>query len=372
MAGIVPGMRRVVALAALAALSAPVACTNELPRFDAGAVADAGPPPVDAGPLCGCTPGIHTTTIVVAGDDGSLWTFDPFGPSFDFVVGPACAEVLDPYSLAVDPKGLAWLLSASTRRIFRFDVNEPGACEDSGYLPTVPELPLFGMSFVSDGTAAECSTLYGMSYSGDGPFREGEGLGRLARIEGDPPRATLLAPTDFDGGELAGTGDGRLFAFAGERPPQLLEYDPATGALLDARQLPGLFRGNASAFAFFGGDLFLFTEAPPLACEACFEASCAEAYAACEGNVVCREQLACAIEAGRVRDDCGGGVGAEMLACLESCAEDCLTSSRGRVSQVVRVDWDGSDGGGFEVVVPQAPLRVVGAASSPCVPVLPF
>lgn len=340
---------------------------------DAGTGAeDAGPPPIDGGPLCGCTSGVHTTTIVLAGDEGELYIYDPLTRAFTFVVGPACPEVLDPYSLAVDPRGNAWMLSASTRRMALFDVNEPGACVDSGYLPTVPELPLFGMSFVSDGEATECSTLFGMGYSGEGPFTEGEGIGNLAVIDGEPPRARLLAPTNFDGGELAGTGDGRLFAFAGDRPPRLIEYDPGTGAVLDTLALAGLFRGNASAFAFFGGDLYLFTEAPPPDCFGCLETACADTWALCQGDATCREAVSCALEAGGISDECGGFAGEAMLDCLSSCETECLTSSRGRVSQVVVADWDRSDGGGWEVVVAEAPLRVVGAASSPCVPTVPF
>ncbi|MEZ4340980.1 MAG: hypothetical protein R3B82_30515, partial [Sandaracinaceae bacterium] len=262
-------------------------------------------------------------------------------------------------------------LFARTRRILTIDVNALAACEDSGYLPTVPELPLFGMSFVErpDG----CDVLYGLSYSGEGRFGEGPGIGRLARIDGTPPRATILSSVDFDGGELAGTGDGRLFAFAGVDPSKLVEYDPDDGAALDVLPLDGLPRTNASAFAFFGGDVWFFTESFGATCDACFEAHCGAAWASCQADSTCKDQVECAMEAGDVSDSCGGDAGPEMLACLTTCSGDCLVRPRARVSQAARLDWDASDGPGriLTIEVPDLPIRVVGAATSPCVPVVP-
>jgi hypothetical protein len=50
------------------------------------------------------------------------------------------------------------------------------------------------------------------------------------------------------------------------------------------------------------------------------------------------------------------------------------SSTRARVSQVSRLDWDQSDGAGRTLVVelPEAPIRIVGAGTSPCVPTAPF
>jgi hypothetical protein len=72
--------------------------------------------------------------------------------------------------------------------------------------------------------------------------------------------------------ELSGTGDGRLFAFdlfgpkdvfpdSGMREPRVLQLDPATGAILDAKDVIGETGGDF-AFAQWGGDFWLFTPAP--------------------------------------------------------------------------------------------------------------
>lgn len=328
------------------------------------------PSSVDAGAPCECAPGLHGALIYLLSQDAELWTFDPLTLVTEHVVGPVCATDDDPYSMAIDAEGRAYVLFARTRRVLTIDVNALAACEDSGYLPTERELPLFGMSFLR--RADGCATLFALSYSGEGPFREAPGIGRLARIDGDPLRATILAPTDFDGGELAGTGDGRLFAFAGD-PSKLVEYDPDDGAVLSVLPLEGLPKTNASAFAFFGGDVWFFTEALGAACTACFATECPAAWAACEADATCKDQVECAIERGDVNDDCGGGSGAEMIACLGACSAECLVSPRARVSRATRLDWDESDGPGrvLTIEVPELPIRVVGAATSPCVPVVP-
>jgi hypothetical protein len=332
-------------------------------------------PASDAGTdVCGCVPGPHTDRIFVLSDEGALWSYDPVADAFAFVIGPVCAMTGRPFSMAVDGRGRAWILDSTSHRMQLFDVVSPGACVDSGYLPTNPDFPLFGMGFLSRDAAHACATLYVHSYSGTGPFAEGPALGSLGVVEGAPLGVRTLAAIDYDGGELAGTGDGRLFAFTGVQPSKLVEYDPDTGAAIETRPLVGLPRTNASAFAFFGGDLYLFTEALPSECDTCFASTCASAWSACQMDATCSEQIECAIERGRVTDDCGGGVGSDMLSCLGSCTDACLVSSRARVSQVARVDWDASDGPerALTILRTDAPIRIVGAGTSPCVPTGPF
>ena len=46
------------------------------------------------------------------------------------------------------------------------------------------------------------------------------------------PTREILAMVDYDGGEIDGTGDGRLFAFAGTEPAKLIEFDRETGEVM--------------------------------------------------------------------------------------------------------------------------------------------
>lgn len=348
--------------------------------LDAAEGIDAGLPAADApaldaaGAVCGCLPGPHGSNIYVLSDDAELYAYDPIADTFTYVLGPVCPTTEPPYSMAVDPQGRAWILYATTRRIQVFDILSPGACTDSGFLPTNPDFPLFGMGFVSPDADAECASLYVHSYSGSGAFSEAPGVGRFGVVEGTPLAVRRLGATDYDGAEVSGTGDGRVFSFGGVSPPKLTEYDRTTGAVLETFPLTGLARTNASAFAFFAGDFYLFTEALPSACESCFATECAAAWTTCHADPACDAQIACAIEMGGVTDTCGGGAGTAMLDCLGRCSAECLTSSAARVSQVTRLDWDSSDGAGraLTVVRTNAPIRIVGAGTSPCVPTVPF
>ncbi|MBZ5710407.1 hypothetical protein [Nannocystis pusilla] len=115
--------------------------------------------------------------------------------------------------------------------------------------------------------------------------------------------------SDYGLAEVTGTGDGRAFLFAGPDPSQLVEVDKATGATLEVIPLPGVKTGGGFAFAFFGGDFYFFTD----------------------------------------------------------------KESDG-TSEVTHLDYDDSDGNGvqdLEVVVEDAPLRIVGAGVSTCAPLIP-
>jgi len=344
---------------------------------DVRVVLDAGTPPLDstvsedaapedAATGCTCLPGPHTENIYLLADDGEVWRYDPRSGEMAFVVGPVCAGQT-PYSMAVDLEGRAWINMIDSMAVLNLDLLDPGACTESPYVRRDPSFGLFGMSFASRSETDVCAELFVMTYSGDGAFDEGPDLGRIGVIDPESGGITTLTSVDFDGGELTGTGDGRLFAFAGDDPVKLVEYDRETGALLETIPLEGVRKTNASAIAFFGGDLYLFTEATPRECEGCLESTCSEALAACRADEVCEEHLECVLATPVFSDECGGGLSSEMSSCVTSC-EPCGRAPRARTSRVLRYDLDESDDGALMEVLDEAPIRVVGAASSPCVP----
>ena len=60
--------------------------------------------------------------------------------------------------------------------------------------------------------------------------------------------------------ELTGTGDGRLYGFYDNGfGARLVQLDKKTGQYLSETSLPGVSKGSAWAFAFWGGDFWFFT-----------------------------------------------------------------------------------------------------------------
>lgn len=325
----------------------------------------------EGGAACQCQPGLHETNIVVLTDEGSLWRFDPKTQELAFVRDLPCA-IAHPYSMAIDERGRAWVLDADSKDLVTVELAGDGDCGDPGYDPGPLQsgFELFGMAFTTRPESL-CGDLYAHSYSGDGPFDEGPSAGVLGRLDAETHRFELLAAVDYDGGELAGTGSGRLFAFAGNDPVKLVEYDPADGSTLSTRALEGLSKTQASAFALYGSDVYFFTEAPPVACDGCLERQCGAAFAACRADEACSQQLACALEVGRIDDDCGGGMPAELQQCVAmDCLVECLPDVSDRKSQVTKLAL-GSPDAELELVVPIAPIRIVGAGTSICAPAVP-
>jgi hypothetical protein len=322
---------------------------------------------------CTCESGIHETSILVLSDDAGIWSFDPTRGDFTHVRDVPCA-VTRPYSMAVDQKGVAWILDIDSQDVVTVELAGSGDCGDPGYEPGPIQsgFGLFGMAFSTRGPGSLCADLYAHSYSGEGPFDEGPGAGILGRLNAETMRLEILGAVDYDGGELAGTGDGRLFAFAGVDPVKLVEYQRDSGAVVSTLPLDGFDKTYASAFAVFAGQVYFFTEAPPSGCSPCLEANCGGDYATCQADPPCAESLACAIETGEATmDTCGGGLPGALHSCLtDTCGDECLPEIEDRLSRVSRLDLANTQAG-VEEYVPEGPIRVVGAGTSICAPVIP-
>lgn len=359
----------------IAILLAAAACTPQVRPDDIDDTSDASVG-VDA-ISCDCQAGPHGAAIYVMSSQSEIYSYNPVNNEFTFLAVVNCPAGSRPFSMAVDENGVAWILFVETRDLNAVDLNDPTVCFDPGFVPSLTDFQYFGMTFSAEEGAA-CTSLYAHSYSGVGPFSEGPDLGLLGVFDEQSRRITTITAIDYDGGELAGTGDGRLFAFSGADPAKLVEYDKSDGTVIDTLALTGFSKTNASAFALFAGDVYFFTEAQPTTCAPCLDQHCPAAHAACQADEVCAEELACAVERAEINDNCGGLLSSEMQTCVSSvCAEDCLVSLENRVSQVTRLDLSRSDGMDpdptvdLTVVAPEAPIRIVGAGASTCVPYIP-
>ncbi len=215
--------------------------------------------------MCPC--GNNADLIYVLSDNQQLYTYNPpsnqFAPLGSFSCPAPAANTT--FSMGVARSGTAWVMYSPSGDIFHVDVNNANQCSDPGYTPGQNNFTLFGMAFASESAVDPCDKLYAHSFSGGlGGFSEGPNAGRLGRLDAAMATPVILGPIDYDGGELTGTGDGRLFAFAGLNPAKLIEYDKQSGAAIQTIPLGTLELTNAFAFAFWGGDFYFFTEGDAL------------------------------------------------------------------------------------------------------------
>ncbi len=79
-------------------------------------------------------------------------------------------------------------------------------------------------------------------------------------IDPDTLQLTKIGATPSAVSEVTGTGDGRAFLFSSTFPPTLVEVDKETGMVLSTTPLPQINIGSGLAFAFFAGDFYFFTD----------------------------------------------------------------------------------------------------------------
>ncbi|MCY0992637.1 hypothetical protein OV203_36195 [Nannocystis sp. ILAH1] len=215
----------------------------------------------DPGP-CAC-PDIEVPLddgIFVLSDDSQLWKYYPETNTFSMLGSFNCGGMTSTFSMAVDRLGFAWVMfNTPAGEIWKIDVTNPNNCIDPGYNPNQQGIGYFGMAFVSNSQFDQCDRMYGNSYDGIGGFSEGPNSGDFLSVDPDSLLIDIISPTDFNGAEMTGTGDGRVFSFGGV-PSKLVERDKASGAVIDTFPLQNLPLTNAFAFAFFGGDFYFFTE----------------------------------------------------------------------------------------------------------------
>jgi hypothetical protein len=247
---------------------------------------------------------------------GSIWTFNPENFQFSKVADlGACAGGDLPFSMGVSRDGRAFVQLIPSGRIVTVDVNT-GECGNPSFTPGQLGLGSFGMAFVSRSEVDPCDKLYGIAGAWDQqPYPcPGQGCGKLAVAPPADLQFNMVGNVDYFGGELSGTGDGRLFAFVHGSPARLIELDKESGEEIDSLALNGVALTDAFAFAFWGGDFYMFTE-----------------------------------------------------------SNDTLPSYPEPPSKVIHVDWDSSNGNGKAIttIVNSAPILVAGAGVSTCAPYVP-
>ncbi len=195
------------------------------------------------------------TFVYVVSTDDSLMRFDPPTATFSTIAKLTCPANpgSHPFSMAVDRKSVAYV-EYDDGKLFAVSTST-GACSPTIYMPDhLPPFSNFGMGYAT---------------IGDGPDEElfiaADTPGTLGKIETEAAYQVLpvaeINPT-IEFAELTGTGGGRLYAyyaFGYEGGSYVAELDKTSGKILGQDFLKDVDRGTGWAFAFWGGDFWLFT-----------------------------------------------------------------------------------------------------------------
>jgi hypothetical protein len=197
--------------------------------------------------------------IYLLGQDRQLVAFHPPDRSLtqvglvacSVVGGPNEGGIPRPFSMAIAREGIAWVLY-DDGTLHSLDL-ETMNCDSVPFQPNQLEsFERFGMGFASDGPGSTKETLYLSS------FNPGDGIGFL-----DFPAWAVRRVGFYDkqkgAAELTGTGKGELWGLFLSVPAAIAQIDKTDADLISLTPLPGVTIGSAWAFAFWGGDFYLFT-----------------------------------------------------------------------------------------------------------------
>jgi hypothetical protein len=242
-----------------------------VPVVEDGTVSDAGPDvteqdvaPFPVGPNECADAGATLVYLITA--DSQLMSFDPPTTTFHAIGTIACPDPqgTSPFSMAVSRSGVAYVVYESGY-LFRVSTLT-AACEATSFVPddAVFAAP-FGTGFSAD--APDAGTDGGETlYVASCPLTAGGSPGPSSLASIDTTTFALhaigqLSPV-IENAELTGSAAGALFAFWApdeSSNTSIVQIDKATAGDTPVATLPGVDLGNAWAFAFWGGDFYLFT-----------------------------------------------------------------------------------------------------------------
>jgi hypothetical protein len=201
----------------------------------------------DGGDACGEA----AKLIYVLSQEKGLYSFYPATLAFQKIGALACPATpgASPFSMAVDRAGVAWVLY-DDGSLFHVSTAD-ASCTTTSFVAGNPSFAKFGMGFVADAPGSSAETLYVSSFDGT----------KLGKIDTGTLALSVVGAYDavFQSAELTGTGDARLYGFFTTAPPIVAEIDALTGHVLSQAPQPSVDIGSAWAFAFWGGDFWLFT-----------------------------------------------------------------------------------------------------------------
>lgn len=157
-----------------------------------------------------------------------------------------------PYSMAVSRDAIAWVLYNSSQ-LFKVDVRSNLRC-DATTFAAPSGTNRFGMGFSVNAPGSSEETLFIAGH--------GASTASFGTLSLDAPPTLSFRGTVQGAPELSGTGDAKLWGFKPDTmQPLIAQYNKTDGSVLRSLAQP-MLRGNPSAwaFAFWGGDFFVFLQ----------------------------------------------------------------------------------------------------------------
>lgn len=225
-------------------------------------------PPIDASPLNDVNrtdcPDAESTLVYVVTSENELHAFYPPDLGFRLIGNLACPAPAgtSPFSMAVDRRGVAYVLYTDGA-LYRVSTLT-AACVATTYRSGQSGFLTFGMGFAADSTSPTNERLFVADNGGSGIGIPTPSRG-LAHIDTSSFLLTFVGPfaPSLPRAEFTGTADGRLFAYwpqGSTAAPlgSIAEVDVRTAAVRARVDVPIGTSNDAFAFAFYGGDFWMF------------------------------------------------------------------------------------------------------------------
>jgi hypothetical protein len=193
--------------------------------------------------------------VYVVDGDGGFRRFDPVAKTFETIVPILdCASGGTPFSMAVARDDTAYVLywdgMGGCVGLNAVNIHDGTCFGLTDFVCGTSGFSTFGMGYATDGAATSEETLYiGKSTTGGS---------QLASVDTTSWAVTPIGPIS-DAPELTGNQNGELWAFfAWAATPKVAQLDKTTGTESNTVLLSELSGDAAFAFAYWGGDFYLF------------------------------------------------------------------------------------------------------------------
>ena len=200
-------------------------------------------------PIISDCPDAGETLVYVLGAKNELYSFYPPTLTFKSIGTIACPGPSSPNSMAVTRSGIAFTNFLDGHL---FEVSTANAaCKATSYVAKQDGITTYGMGYAGlpDGGeelfVSENGSQPALAYIDTKAFT----LNMIAPLAPKPPNC-----------ELTGTGAGQLFGFCPfGTGSYVIEIDPVTAQILSSHQLAAGSSASSFAFAFWGGQFWIFT-----------------------------------------------------------------------------------------------------------------